>query len=117
MIIEQVRDLQVLINKLKALSVPITKAFQLGAILTKLPPSWKSFSNKMLNKTKDCLLDDLLKFLRIKEDARTRDKRGKDVSSVYHVQGESFKKKGFHDSYKDKMDITKNNFKKSAPLN
>ncbi|GKC02815.1 hypothetical protein Tco_0994425 [Tanacetum coccineum] len=67
-IIEQVHELQVLVNKLKALSVPITEAFQVGAILTKLPPSWKSFSKKMLNKTEDYSLDDLLKFLRIEEE-------------------------------------------------
>ncbi|GKE10101.1 copia-like retrotransposon, partial [Tanacetum coccineum] len=109
--------LQVLVNKLKALSVPITEAFQVGAILTKLPPSWKSFSKKMLNKTEDYSLDDLLKFLRIEEEARTRDKRGKDVSSVYHVQGESSNKKGFRDSHNAKMGVTKKNFKKSAPSN
>ncbi|GKE00982.1 hypothetical protein Tco_1388965 [Tanacetum coccineum] len=85
-IMEQVHELQVLVNKLKALSVPITEAFQVGATLTKLSPSWKSFSKKMLNKTKDYSLDDLLTYLRIKEEARTRDKRGKDVSNVYYVQ-------------------------------
>ncbi|GJU18356.1 copia-like retrotransposon [Tanacetum coccineum] len=116
-IMEQVHELQVLVNKLKALSVPITEAFQVGAILTKLPPSWKSFSKKMLNKTEDYSLDDLLKFLRIEEEARTRDKQGKDVSRVYHVQGESSKKRGFRDSNKAKMGVTKNNFKKSAPSN
>nr|GFA96533.1 copia-like retrotransposon [Tanacetum cinerariifolium] len=92
-IMEQVHELQVLVNKLKALSVPITDAFQVGAILTKLPPSWKSFSKKMLNKTEDYLLDDLLKFLH-----------------------ESSKKKGFRDSHNAKMGVTKN-FKKSAPSN
>ncbi|GJZ50587.1 copia-like retrotransposon [Tanacetum coccineum] len=71
----------------------------------------------MLNKTEDYSLDDLLKFLRIEEEARTRDKRGKDVSSVYHVQGESSKKKGFCDSQNAKMGVTKKNFKKSAPSN
>ncbi|GJU54685.1 hypothetical protein Tco_1228399 [Tanacetum coccineum] len=92
-IMEQVHELQVLVNKLKALSVPITEAFQVGATLTELSPSWKSFSKKMLNKTEDYSLDDLLTFLRIKEEARTRDKRGKDVSNVYYVQGESSKER------------------------
>ncbi|GKD45818.1 copia-like retrotransposon [Tanacetum coccineum] len=73
-IMEQVHELQVLINKLKALSIPIKEAFQVGAILTKLPTSWKSFSKKMLNKTEDYSLDDLLKFLRIEEEAKTSDK-------------------------------------------
>ncbi|GJX30678.1 copia-like retrotransposon [Tanacetum coccineum] len=114
---KQVHELQVLINKLKALSVPIAKAFQVGAILTKLPPSWKSFSKKMLNKTEDYSLDDLLKFLRIEEEDRTKDKRGKDVLSVYHVQGKSSKKKGFRDSHNAKMGVTKKNFKKSASSN
>ncbi|GKA67932.1 hypothetical protein Tco_0767849 [Tanacetum coccineum] len=92
-------------------------SFSSGFYLTKLPPSWKSFSKKMLNKTEDYSLDDLLKFLRIEEEARTRDKQGKDVSRVYHVQGESSKERGFRDSNKAKMRVTKNNFKKSALSN
>ncbi|GKE30511.1 hypothetical protein Tco_1445895 [Tanacetum coccineum] len=116
-IMEQVHELQVLVNKLKALSVPITEAFQVGAILTKLPPSWKSFSKKMLNKTEYYSLDDLLTFLRIEEEARTRDKQGKDVSNVYHVQGESSKKRvNRNNSQKAKLGVSKNNFKKSSPL-
>ncbi|GJS22236.1 copia-like retrotransposon [Tanacetum coccineum] len=71
----------------------------------------------MLNKTEDYSLDDLLKFLRIEEEVRTRDKRGKEVSSVYHVQGESSKKKCFHDSHNAKMGVTNKNFKKSTPSN
>nr|GEU79007.1 copia-like retrotransposon [Tanacetum cinerariifolium] len=116
MIMGQVHELQVLVNKLKALSVPITEAFQVGAILTKLPPSWKSFSKKMLNKTEDYSLDDLLMFLRIEEGARTRDKRGKDVSNVYHVQGESSTKRvNRNNSQKAKLGVSKNNFKKFSP--
>ncbi|GJS22237.1 copia-like retrotransposon [Tanacetum coccineum] len=88
-IMEQVHELQVLANKLKALFVPIMEAFQVGAILTKLPSSWKSFSQKMLNKTEDYSLDDLL----------------------------NSKKKGFHDSHNAKVGVTKKNFKKSALSN
>ncbi|GJY89744.1 copia-like retrotransposon [Tanacetum coccineum] len=70
----------------------------------------------MLNKTEGYSLDDLLKFLRIEKEARTRDKRGKDASSVYHVHGE-ISKKIFNrkDSQKAKLEVTKNNFKKYSP--
>ncbi|GJW16302.1 hypothetical protein Tco_0020435 [Tanacetum coccineum] len=70
----------------------------------------------MLNKTEDYLLDDLLKFLRIEEEAKTSYKRGKDVSRIYHVQGESSKKRvNRNDSQKAKLRVTKNNFKKFSP--
>ncbi|PWA70225.1 Copia-like retrotransposon [Artemisia annua] len=113
---EQVHELQVIVNKLKSLDVPVSDAFQVGSILTKLPPFWKSFSKRMLQKTEDYTLDDLLKRLRIEDEAKIRDKRGNNVASVNYVQGENSKKRvSRNDSHKAKMGVTKNNFKKSTP--
>ena len=39
LILAQVQDLQVLVNKIKALKIDIPEAFQVGAIIEKLPPS------------------------------------------------------------------------------
>ncbi|XP_024969736.1 uncharacterized protein LOC112509098 [Cynara cardunculus var. scolymus] len=64
-ILEQVHELQVLMNKLKMFSIVIPEIFQVGAVIDKLPPSWKDYSKKMMRKTEDYSLDDLLKHLRI----------------------------------------------------
>ncbi|KAJ9561598.1 hypothetical protein OSB04_006758 [Centaurea solstitialis] len=86
-IMEQVHELQVLVNKLNVLSIPIVELFQVGAIIAKLPPSWKDFSKRMMHKSEDFSLDDLMKHLRIEEETRIRDKRGKAISNVHHVTG------------------------------
>ncbi|KAJ9561599.1 hypothetical protein OSB04_006759 [Centaurea solstitialis] len=91
-IMEQVHELQVLVNKLNVLSIPIVELFQVGAIIAKLPPSWKDFSKCMMHKSEDFSLDDLMKHLRIEEETRIRDKRGKAISNVHHVTGSSNQK-------------------------
>ncbi|KAJ9554969.1 hypothetical protein OSB04_009583 [Centaurea solstitialis] len=91
-IMEQVHELQVLVNKLNVLSIPIVELFQVGAIIAKLPPSWKDFSKRMMHKSEDFSLDDLMKHLRIEEETRIRDKRGKAISNVHHVTGSSNQK-------------------------
>nr|KAJ0196649.1 hypothetical protein LSAT_V11C700355980 [Lactuca sativa] len=56
-----------------------------GAIIAKLPPPWKYFSKRMMEKFEDYSLDDLMKHRCIEEEARIRDKHGKVGSSVHHV--------------------------------
>ncbi|GJU78150.1 copia-like retrotransposon [Tanacetum coccineum] len=116
-IMEQVHELQVLVNKLKARSFSYLVLLIYEVTLSNPYSAATHFGGVTLNKIEDYSLDDLLKFLRIEEEVRTRDKRGKDVSSVYHVQGESSKKKCFHDSHNAKMGVTNKNFKKSVPSN
>ncbi|KAJ9552894.1 hypothetical protein OSB04_016939 [Centaurea solstitialis] len=72
-ILEQVHEFQVLI-------------FQVGAITDKFPPSWKDFSKRMMHKSEDYSLDDILKHLRIEEEARNRDKKSKTPVNVNSVQ-------------------------------
>ncbi|KAJ9545321.1 hypothetical protein OSB04_025028 [Centaurea solstitialis] len=85
-ILEQVHELQVLVNKMNNLTIPLPEISQVGAIVDKLPPSWKDFSKRMMHKYKDYSLDDLLKHLRIEEETRNRDKRGKAPTNVHSVQ-------------------------------
>ncbi|KAJ9547539.1 hypothetical protein OSB04_020082 [Centaurea solstitialis] len=89
-IMEQVHELQVLVNKLNALSIPLVELFQVGAIIAKLPPSWKDFSKCMMHRSEDISLDDLLKHLRIEKETRNRDKRVKN----FGPKKQSFKKPG-----------------------
>nr|KAJ0199823.1 hypothetical protein LSAT_V11C600321130 [Lactuca sativa] len=77
-IMEQVHELQVMV----------------GAIIAKLPPSWKDFSKRMMHKSEDYSLDDLMKHLRIEEETRIRDKKGKVGQSVHQVSAGSSSHKG-----------------------
>ncbi|KAJ9536248.1 hypothetical protein OSB04_un000581 [Centaurea solstitialis] len=85
-ILEQIHELQVLVNKMNSLSIKIPEIFQVGAILDKLPPSWKDFSKRMMHKSEDYSLDDMLKHLRIEEEARNRDKKSRNPVNVNSVQ-------------------------------
>ncbi|KAF5775122.1 putative RNA-directed DNA polymerase [Helianthus annuus] len=117
-ILEQVHELQVLVNKLTALSIPLPEIFQVGVIIAKLPPGWKDFSKRMMHKSEDYSLDELLKHLRIEEETRNRDKRGKVGSSVNHVAGGSGQKgKGASSRNKKFTAPKKKEFKKSQHTN
>ncbi|GKA47246.1 hypothetical protein Tco_0740129, partial [Tanacetum coccineum] len=83
---EEVHELQIIVNKLNVLSILIPEMLQVGAIVSKLPPSWNDISNKLIDKKDDYSLYDLLKHLRIEEEARNRDKQVNNGSTVHHVQ-------------------------------
>ncbi|KAI3815113.1 hypothetical protein L1987_14769 [Smallanthus sonchifolius] len=114
LILEQVHELQVLVNKLNALAIPLPEIFQVGVIIAKLPPSWKDFSKRMMHKSEDYSLDELLKHLRIEEETRNRDKRSKVGSSVNHVAagGSGSGKKKFVPNNKKHLAPKKKEFKK-----
>ncbi|XP_030514472.2 uncharacterized protein LOC115728266 [Rhodamnia argentea] len=56
LLLEQVHELQVLVNKIRALKIDIPEAFQVGAIITKLPSSWKNYGKRLMHKTDDVTL-------------------------------------------------------------
>nr|KAJ0190715.1 hypothetical protein LSAT_V11C800406370 [Lactuca sativa] len=117
-IMEQVHELQVMVNKLNALSISLPELFQVGAIIAKLPPSWKDFSKRMMHKSENYSLDDLMKHLRIEEETRIRDKRGKVGQSVHHVSAGSSSHKGESGGQKKKnFGPKKQNFKKPGHQN
>ncbi|XP_050916151.1 uncharacterized protein LOC127131267 [Lathyrus oleraceus] len=64
-ILAQVHELQVLVNKIKAVKIDIPEAFQVGAIIAKFPPSWKGYRKKLLHSSEDFSLEKLQKHLRI----------------------------------------------------
>ena len=85
-LLEQIHEIQALVNKMKMLSIPLPEIFQVGEIIDKLPPTWKDFSKRMMHKSEDYSLDDLLKHLRIVEETRNREKKGKAPVSAHNVQ-------------------------------
>ena len=61
-------------NKLKVLKIELSEAFQVGAIVAKLPSSWKGYRKRILHKSEDYSLEEIQKHLRIEEKSRSRDK-------------------------------------------
>ena len=57
LILDQVHELQILVNKLRDLSINIPELFQMGAITAKLPPSWNNFRKKFLHMSKNLTLE------------------------------------------------------------
>ncbi|GAV83419.1 UBN2_2 domain-containing protein [Cephalotus follicularis] len=72
-ILEKVHEWQVMMNKLRILKIILPETFQVGAIIAKLPPSWKVFVKKLMYKSKDISLYQIQKQLRIEKEARKRD--------------------------------------------
>ncbi|RVX02552.1 Retrovirus-related Pol polyprotein from transposon TNT 1-94 [Vitis vinifera] len=73
-LLPQIHELQLIVNKLKVLKIELPEAFQVGAIMAKLPSSWKGYRKRILHNSEDYSLEDIQKHLRIKEESRSRDK-------------------------------------------
>ena len=73
-LLPQIHELQVIVNKLKVLKIELPEAFQVGAIVAKLPSSWKGYRKRILHKSEDYSLEEIQKHLRIEEESRSRDK-------------------------------------------
>ncbi|RVW66000.1 Retrovirus-related Pol polyprotein from transposon TNT 1-94 [Vitis vinifera] len=61
-------------KKLKVLKIELPEAFQVGAIVAKLPSSWKGYRKRILHKSEDYSLEEIQKHLRIEKESRSRDK-------------------------------------------
>ena len=78
-----------IVSKLKDLSVEISEAFQVGAIIVKLPPSWNDYQKKLLHTSETLTLNDVLKHLRIEENARNFQMKDVNSESKVKVKDES----------------------------
>ena len=83
-LLDQIQNLQLIVSKLKDLSVEISEAFQVGAIIAKLPSSWNHYQKKLLHTSEILTLNDVLKRLRIEEDTINLQK--KDVNGESKVK-------------------------------
>ncbi|CAL2246291.1 unnamed protein product [Prunus armeniaca] len=73
-VIKQVEELQILIHDLLAEGCSINEHFQVGAIIEKLPPSWKDFKIYLKHKCGEMSMEDMILRLRVEEDHRKGDK-------------------------------------------
>ncbi|KAH0712403.1 hypothetical protein KY289_008362 [Solanum tuberosum] len=72
-ITEQVQEFQLIANKIAISGIPLDENFHVGAIVSKLPPSWKEYISKLLHKKEDLTLEQLLQHLQIEQETRYRD--------------------------------------------
>jgi hypothetical protein len=90
---EQAHEVQVLAKELenyrKEVSCVLPNKFVAGAIITKLPHSWRDLATSLKHKRKEFTFDDLIATLDVEEKARTKDTCGKTIagpSSANFVQ-------------------------------
>jgi hypothetical protein len=91
--VEQANEVQALAKKLENYSKEapyvLPNKFVAGAIITKLPHSWRDFATSLKHKRKEFTFDDLIATLDVEEKARAKDTRGKTTagpSSANFVQ-------------------------------
>ena len=95
-VVTQVQELQVIIHDLLAEGLIVNDAFQVAAIIEKLPPLWKDFKNYLKHKHKEMTIEDLIVRLRIEEDNKAAKKRSRGnsaISGVNFVEEDSTKLK------------------------
>ncbi|PHU09683.1 hypothetical protein BC332_21543 [Capsicum chinense] len=63
-------------------SLIVNDAFQVAAIVEKLPPLWKDFKNYLNHKCKEMTIEDLIVRLRIEEDNKAAERRSKKNSTI-----------------------------------
>ncbi|XP_047253659.1 uncharacterized protein LOC124887787 [Capsicum annuum] len=80
-VISQVQELQVIIHDLLAEGLIVNEAFQVAAIIEKLPLLWKDFKNYLKHKRKEMSVEDLIVRLRIEEDNKVAEKSFRGNSS------------------------------------
>ena len=99
-ILDQVHEIQILVNKLRDLSIHIPESFQVGAIITKLSPNWNNFRKKLLHMSEDLTLEQFGKHLRIEKESWVRDVTNTDskvnIINVSNVQSGSSSKTNKH---------------------
>jgi hypothetical protein len=74
-ILNQVHEIELIVQQLYyEEGIPIDEKLQVGAIMTKLPPTWKDYRKSLKRKDDDPTLEGLHSQLRIEEESRLRDK-------------------------------------------
>ncbi|XP_055826114.1 uncharacterized protein LOC129894435 [Solanum dulcamara] len=78
----QVQELQLIFHDLIAEGMVVNEAFQVAAMIEKLPPSWRDFKNYLKHKRKEMKLEDLVIRLKIEEDNKTAEKKLRGNSTI-----------------------------------
>ena len=78
----QGQELQLILHDLIAEDMVVNEAFQVAAMIEKLPPSWNDFKNYLKHKRKEMKLEDLVIPLNIEEDNRNAEKKSRKSSTI-----------------------------------
>ncbi|XP_070002845.1 uncharacterized protein [Nicotiana sylvestris] len=81
-VIIQVQELQVIIQDLLTEGLVSNEAVQVAAMIEKLSSLWKDFKNYLKHKRKEMSLEDLIVRLRIEEDNKVSEKKGRRNSTI-----------------------------------
>jgi hypothetical protein len=73
-IMNQVHEIELIVQQLCYEGIPIDEKLQVGAIMAKLPLTWKDYRKSLKRKGDDLTLEGLHRQLRIEEESRLRDK-------------------------------------------
>ncbi|KAL3365238.1 hypothetical protein AABB24_010412, partial [Solanum stoloniferum] len=73
------------LHDLIAEDMVVNEAFQVAAMIEKLPPSWNDFKNYLKHKRKEMKLEDLVIRLKIEEDNKTAEKKSRKSSTIIGV--------------------------------
>ncbi|KAH0730994.1 hypothetical protein KY289_002182 [Solanum tuberosum] len=93
-ITEQVQEFQIIANKIVVSVIALDENFHVGAIVSKLPPSWKEYRSKLLHRKEDLTLEQLLQHLQIEQETRYRDNNilKESIMKAHVVEEKSTKK-------------------------
>ncbi|GKV02145.1 hypothetical protein SLEP1_g14614 [Rubroshorea leprosula] len=72
-IMDQVHELQILVSRMSELEIKIPDALQVGAVLSKLPPSWNDYRKKVLHSDEILTMEQFQTHLQIEAENRSRD--------------------------------------------
>ncbi|XP_019259111.1 PREDICTED: uncharacterized protein LOC109237276 [Nicotiana attenuata] len=100
-IMDQIYELQILVSKLTDLEVKIPDALQIGAILSKLPPSWNDYRKKILHSSEKLTVEQFRTHIQIESENRIRNTFMQPSSSTVNNKGHKirdcrFKKAGIN---------------------
>ncbi|KAG5631850.1 hypothetical protein H5410_003567 [Solanum commersonii] len=81
-------------NKISTSRIDLDENFHVGAIVSKLPPSWKEYKSKLLHKKEDLTLEQLLHHLQIEQEPLYRDNNilKEPIMKAHVVEEKSIKK-------------------------
>ena len=59
-VVSQVQEIQVILHEIHYEGMIVSEAFQVAAIIEKLPPAWKEFKNYLKHKRKEMNVEELI---------------------------------------------------------
>ena len=83
----QIHDYHLLINDLVIEDIQLPESFVAGYLVETLPKSWKDYKNNMKHKKKQMSLEDVIIYIKTKEQNQNRDnvEKAKEFSSEANV--------------------------------